>query len=255
MIRSNMDGDWSKVFFSDSAAGIPHLVKEVIHVWCLPLDLPPQEQARNFSLLSPDEKARSEKFYFKKARDHFIAGRGFLRTLLGVYLNLDPTLLQFSYEQQGKPVLKEDSLGWPIQFNVSHSEGLGVLAFCLDHRVGVDIEYLRPLADFNDLARMVFTTKESTMISALSGEDKQELFYKIWTCKEAHYKALGAGLQIPMDKVGVKFKADGDGVLISSDGVEINNWQLHLFNPRTNYQCAVCVEGGNMEVVFQPSEH
>jgi len=28
----------------------------------------------------------------------------------------------------------------------------------------------------------------------------------------------------------------------------------YLFNPRVNYPCAVCVQGGNMEFVFQPAD-
>lgn len=245
-----MDGEQSKPTLSGLATRIPHLAKEVVHIWCLPLDLPPMEQEHCLSLLSPDEQARSKKFYFDKARDHFIAGRGLLRTLLGKYLNLEPASLQFSYEPQGKPVINTESQGLPIQFNVSHSEGFGVFAFCLGHRLGVDIEWLRPLADVDNFAELIFTLEESRMISSFTGKDKQELFYKIWTSKEAYFKALGAGLNNPLNEVGVKFEAAGDGHLISIDGEELSDWRLHLFNPQANYQCAVCVEGGNMEVVF-----
>jgi 4'-phosphopantetheinyl transferase len=239
--------------FLSSAAKIPHLARDVVHIWCLPLDLPQQEQERCLSLLAPDEKTRAEKFYFEKARDHFIAGRGLLRTLLGGYLKMEPAHLQLGYEPQGKPVLQGNLQNLPIQFNISHSEGLGVFALSLDHRVGVDIECVRPMADLDDLAQHFFTAKESALISSLSGNRKQELFYKIWTCKEAYLKAVGAGLFIPLDQIEVKFEADGSVCLISHDGMEMNDWQSHLFSPQVNYQCAVCVEGNNVEIVFQPS--
>lgn len=225
---------------------IPHLTKGVVHIWHLLLDLPGQELEHCCSLLSSDEKTRAEKFYFENARDRYIAGRGLLRILLGGYLNLGPAHIQIDYEPQGKPLLKEYS----IQFNVSHSERLGVVALCQDHRVGVDIERHRPLEDMDDLARRFFTTGESALLTPLSGLEKQRLFYKIWTCKEAYLKAVGAGLLLPLDQVEVKFEADEKIHLTSNDGVRMDDWQVHIFNPQSDFQCAVCVEGDGVEIEF-----
>lgn len=247
-----MDTERSRIYLPGPSTRIPHLAKGVVHIWCLPLDLPPQERERCFSLLSIDEKTRAGKFYFETARDHFIAGRGLLRILLGGYLNMEPASIQFGYELQGKPLLKEGGL--PIQFNVSHSEGLGVIAFCLGRRVGVDIEWFRPMADMDDLARRFFTEGESALIASLSGDSKQELFYKIWTGKESYLKAVGAGLLLPLDQVEVMFEAGGTVHLVSNGDEEMSDWQLRMFSPQSSYQCAVCVEGGDMEIVFQPQD-
>jgi len=229
---------------------IPHLGRDVLHIWHLSLDVTVGERDQYSSLLSTDEKKRAERFYFEKVRDRYIAGRGLLRTLLGGYLNGEPAGIRFDYEPNGKPVLKDQ----PIRFNVSHSEGEGVFAFCLDRAVGVDVEWRRPLADMNDLARRFFTGNESRLLASRLGDDKQELFYKLWTCKEAYLKAVGVGLLIPLDQVEVKFEAGGNVRLISNDGMEMDEWQVRIFNPRSDYQGAVCVEDGGMEIVFLPEE-
>jgi len=246
-MRAQMD----KEHLPSLPANIPQLARDVVHVWVMSLELPRQERDHCLSLLSADEKTRAEKFYFEKARDHFIAGRGLLRTLLGGYLEVEPAEIQFDDEPQGKPILKDQS----IQFNVSHSDGLGVVAVCWDRRVGVDIEWHRPLADMDDLARRFFTANESALLASLSWSGKQELFYKLWTCKEAYLKAVGAGLFIPLDQVEVKFEADGGVHLISKEGIEMNEWQLRMFSPHVKYQSAVCVEGGGIEIVVQSLGH
>src|SRR5688500_1044662 len=76
-----------------------------VHVWCASLEQPLEGMAKFFSLLSPDEVARSERFYFERDRSHFIVGRGLLRMLIGRYLQMEPGRVEFSYGRYGKPAL------------------------------------------------------------------------------------------------------------------------------------------------------
>jgi len=147
--------------------------------------------------------------------------------------------------------LKDGLSRLPIQFNVSHSEEVGIVAVCMNYPVGVDIEWIRPLADMDDLARRFFTQRESALVESLLGDEKQEVFYRLWTCKEAYLKASGEGLLIPLDQVEIWFEANGVARLLSNDGREMPDWQLRMFSPRKDYQCAVCIEGGDMKIVFQ----
>ena len=50
------------------------------------LDQPDQALEKFRSTLEDDELQRAARFYFDKHRRHFIAGRGFLRSLVGRYL-------------------------------------------------------------------------------------------------------------------------------------------------------------------------
>src|SRR5947209_4433914 len=72
------------------------LPRHEVHVWRAPLDQR-QSLAHFFATLAADEQARAARFHFQKDRDHFIAARGLLRTILSRYLHLGAADLSFSY--------------------------------------------------------------------------------------------------------------------------------------------------------------
>ena len=103
----------------------------------------------------------------------------------------------------------------------------------------------------DNLAEQFFTTRESALVKSLFDDQKQELFYKIWTCKEAYLKALGTGLTSPLDQVEIVFESEKGVGLISRDGVKCEGWQLGLFGPQANYQGAFAIEGSAKSYRFQ----
>src|SRR5713226_9608883 len=88
-------------------------------------------------ILSTDERARAERFYFQKDRERFTIARGFLRIILGRYLNMEPCCLQFRYNPYGKPALANESGGNGLRFNLSHSDGLALYAITRGREIGV----------------------------------------------------------------------------------------------------------------------
>ena len=64
-----------------------------VHVWCIPLKQPLSRVQEPFQLLSKDERLRVKRFRFEKDQHAFAVRRGFLRKLLGDYLNTDPKKL------------------------------------------------------------------------------------------------------------------------------------------------------------------
>jgi 4'-phosphopantetheinyl transferase len=87
-----------------------------VDVWRASLALLPDLRA----VLSPDELQRAARFYFDKDSRHFIAARGWLRTVLARYLDTSPASLRFDYGAHGKPALSEAG---DLRFNLSHSHG------------------------------------------------------------------------------------------------------------------------------------
>jgi 4'-phosphopantetheinyl transferase len=77
--------------------------------------------------LSSDERQRADRFDAEQHRTQFIIGRGILRNILGQYLCVEPSALQFHYTAQGKPSVVHPG-NHRISFNVSHAEGLAVYA-------------------------------------------------------------------------------------------------------------------------------
>ncbi|MER3432010.1 MAG: 4'-phosphopantetheinyl transferase [Leptolyngbya sp. ERB_1_1] len=152
-----------------------------VHIWQINLDTiaPP------FEILSLDERSRADRFKFDHHRQRFIAGRGFLRSLLARYLNADPTTLEFHYGSHGKPFLKDSA----IQFNLAHSQHLALYAVTRDRAVGIDVEQVRAVEPLAALVQRFFLPAEARTIQA-----QPDLFFQYWTCKEAFLKATGTGL-------------------------------------------------------------
>src|SRR5262249_38435202 len=92
-------------------------------------------------LLSPQERARADRFRFEKDRNAFTIARGLLRIILGSYLQTTPSAIEFTYGSRGKPSVVSAR---PIQFNLSHSGDLAVYAITEGYEVGADVEYIRP---------------------------------------------------------------------------------------------------------------
>jgi len=223
-----------------------------LHVWCASLNASPNDLVYYSSLLSPDEKARAGRFYFEVDRHNFIVGRGLLRSMLGAYLNLESSQIEFVYGQYGKPALKSSLTERVLEFNLSHSKDLALYIFSWGRKVGIDIEYIYPMPTMHEFAKEFFSLRENRLLNLLPEEQRLDMFFKIWTCKEALLKANGFGLTVPINQVEISLKADGSAVLSSASKNEgqAEDWRLELFNPAPGYQAAFTVEGGKKPVTL-----
>ncbi|MEH2115734.1 4'-phosphopantetheinyl transferase HetI [Nostoc sp.] len=211
------------------------LLQDEIHVWRIDLNQPESQLQNLAATLSSDEMARAERFYFPKHRQHFIAGRGSLRTILGRYLDIKPSQVQFNYQQRGKPVLADTFADSGLAFNLSHSQGLGLCAVNCTRPIGVDLEYIRPMSDLEALAKRFFLPREYDMLRSLSPNQQQEIFFRYWTCKEAYLKATGDGLS-QLEQIEVSLTPREPAKLQISE-----DWSLFELVPANNYVAAVAV--------------
>jgi 4'-phosphopantetheinyl transferase len=83
-----------------------------------------------------------------------------------------------------------------LQFNVSHSGRLCVIALSRRESVGVDVEMVREITDADQLTRALFTDKERCEWAGLVRTRSDTAFLTCWTRKEACLKALGIGLSV-----------------------------------------------------------
>lgn len=108
---------------------------------------------------------------------------------------------QLSFGKMGKPALLE----YPkIRFNLSHCSGLAVCLYA-DHECGVDCEGIREYKP--RVAQRVCSDEELAVLEA--SEERDFLFTRLWTLKEAYVKALGIGISYPMREAGFSFTGDG----------------------------------------------
>lgn len=92
---------------------------------------------------------------------------------------------------------------YPYFFSLSHSEDY-VMCAISEREVGADIQKMRA-CDVMKPAERFFSERERERLRRCSDEAKQrELFYELWTCKEAYGKLTGKGLTeaIGLDMTG-----------------------------------------------------
>lgn len=215
-----------------------------VHVWRVSLDQPASRVQHLAQILSADERTRAERFYFEHDRKHFIVGRGLLRTLLGRYLGIEPGQLQFCYGSRGKPALAE-TFGGGTCFNLSHSQGLALYAFTCNRQIGIDLEYIRPMAGAEQIVERFFSAREHSMFCSLPQSQKQKAFFQCWTRKEAYIKAIGDGLAKSLDQIEVSLAPGEPARLLSIEGDPQagDRWFFQELKPASGYVAALAVEG------------
>ena len=220
-----------------------------VHVWRVSLNMSAPELERLAKLLHPEEQGRAERFHYKKDHDRFIAARGMLRTLLGLYLNVRPEQLSFCYSKYGKPELADVSAGDRLRFNLSHSKLLALYAFTYKRDLGIDIEFIRPDFDSIGIAGRFFSPREASTIRALPPNIQQEAFFACWTCKEAFIKAKGKGLSYGLNQFDVTVAPEGPAKLLSINGSteEASRWSLYGLAPGPGFAAALAVEENGLK--------
>jgi len=219
------------------------LACDEIHVWRATLDQPPS-QARSFlQNLAADERARAERFYFERDREHFIVARGVLRAILGGYLNRAPECLSFCYSSHGKPSLAGDSDGDTIRFSVSHSHGVALYAVTRGREVGIDLERIRSDLTVAEIAERFFSPREVATLRELPTEAQREAFFRCWTRKEAYIKARGEGLSLPLDQFDVSLAPGEPAAIVGTqpDPSEASRWSLQELIPAPGFVAALAV--------------
>lgn len=212
-----------------------------VHVWYACLDQTEVHVGRLKETLSHDENQRATRFYFEKDRKHFIVARGALREILGRYLSRQPDGLCFSYNSYGKPALEDGG----ISFNVSHSGDFALFAICLNRKLGIDIERIRPDFINEGVAERFFAPEEVAVLHALPVKMQPDAFFDCWTRKEAFIKATGQGISFGLDRFVVSLTPGEPAVLhsIKGDREEAHRWSLQELHVDPDYKAALAVEG------------
>jgi 4'-phosphopantetheinyl transferase len=213
-----------------------------VHIWQATLDDRLADDSKH--RLSADEISRADRFHFAKDRNHFIAARGLLRTLLSAYLGINSDELRFSYAEKGKPSLEETQHS-AINFNLAHSHGMAIYAFAHNREVGVDLEYIREGLAGEKIAERFFSPREIETLKSVPAERRKEAFFNCWTRKEAYIKARGEGLSMPLDEFDVSFAPGEPAALLlnHTEPAEVTRWSMRSISVPSGYAAALVAEG------------
>ncbi|OLS20004.1 MAG: 4'-phosphopantetheinyl transferase psf-1 [Candidatus Heimdallarchaeota archaeon LC_3] len=158
-----------------------------IHIWIISLSNQILSHEDLKRILSYSELKKIDDFNIISEGERYLYYRGILRIILSKYINIDPENIIISVNERGKPFIKNSEL----KFNISHKNDLAVIALGINCEVGVDIEYLRNEIDYYKLIKRFFSREEKEKFNNLRPLNQKELFFRIWTMKEAIVKALG----------------------------------------------------------------
>ncbi|MBA2655628.1 MAG: 4'-phosphopantetheinyl transferase superfamily protein [Tatlockia sp.] len=177
---------------------------------------------------------RAERYHFDRHRRRFTVARGMLRLILGRYSQQDPKALKFDYNAHGKPMLVNAQ---SLEFNLSHSADLALLAIGQQYSLGIDLEFFsaRP---YEGMASHSFSSQEFQAFLALPDFLKPQVFFHIWAQKEAFIKACGLGLSYPLKMITMPTFSPSNELIY--DSIHQVEWQLSSFMPKVGCNAALC---------------
>ncbi|HET6376164.1 MAG TPA: 4'-phosphopantetheinyl transferase superfamily protein [Methylocella sp.] len=216
------------------------LALEGIHLWVLDLS----QKTRDLGVLSQEEEARASRFVNALDRKRFRAAHQLLRQILARYLGEPPQALVFGATAAGKPYLQAPGRLPPLAFNLAHSAGLGLLALCLEREVGADIEALTRLEDLPGVAREIMSPAEWQSFQAVPRELAHDVFFGLWTRKEALLKAAGTGLSFDPREIHLGL-APGRAAKVAFQG---KIWSVAPVEAAPGAKAAAAIEGPLPEI-------
>ncbi len=219
---------------------IPDLQLDVVNVWIRTLQASSAMERACYEVLTSEERERAARFRIERPRNDFILTRGTLRSLLAGYIGVTPQELSFRYTAHGKPLLNGQS---DLRFNVSHTDGLALIAVVKAREIGVDVEKISAAPDVRKLAERFFSIQERRSLEPLSGDELQAAFFRCWTRKEAYVKARGEGLSLPLHQFDVSVAPNESRALLATrpDPSEAGRWTLQDLPVSHGYVAAVAV--------------
>jgi phosphopantetheinyl transferase len=183
MNKESLIADWQ------CTADIPQGTETGVHVWNLPL-LTGNFLEQYLGLLDDKEQNHYRNLPEGLQKQVFASHRLLRRQLLSLYTGIPPEALQFSASQTGKPGLAKAETA--IRFNSSHSSDQILLAVTSGTEIGIDVERIRRVKDWEKIAERVFPRQ---MLESLHGDpDAKDHFVKYWTEFEATQKCFGLGV-------------------------------------------------------------
>lgn len=225
--------------------GLPTADRQVpqVHLWATRLDVEAEAIECLSTILSRDELERAAGFHFEHLRMRFTTARAFLRKVLASWLEVRPDGIEFAYSANGKPALGGRLASRALWFNLAHSQDLALLAVTQAGPVGVDVEQIRCLPDFDELVARFFSPRESNAFQRLTGPEKTVAFFNLWTRKEAWLKATGQGIGHLLNRVEVSFLRNEPARFLSLPQIAPSqaSWAVHELRPAAGFAAALAI--------------
>jgi 4'-phosphopantetheinyl transferase len=234
----------------------PHKLppEATIEIWTIDLDSPLHPRADLDRILSVEERTRAERYLYPRDAFRFRHCRAMLRFGLASYLGESPRKIALTTNGYGKPRLANHSAP---HFNVTHSGGLGLIAFTAMGEVGIDVEAMQRAVEALDIASASFTRNEAAVIAAARTPQEQiALFLRLWARKEAVLKAAGCGIARGLDTVDVlQPRVHLERLSDAPDEVTRFCWRVQDLEQIDGFVGAVAAPSGDWSIQQRPMSY
>ncbi len=123
------------------------------------------------AILSADEIARYERFWFDRDRHLHLVAWALVRTVLSKYADVNPEAWEFRTNRYGRPEITGPASTTTLRFNLSHTRGLIACIVAPELDVGVDVEDRRRDTAGAEIARRFFSPREVAAFERLPEEE------------------------------------------------------------------------------------
>jgi 4'-phosphopantetheinyl transferase len=224
-----------------------------VHLWLVGAD-PLDEGLRTsyLALLSKNERTRYDRITHPGVKRDFLLARALVRTTLSRYDTRQAHAWSFEENEYGYPFINPSQNPSSLRFNLSHTQGLMVLAVSRHGELGVDVENVRRRTETTKIAHRYFASPEVDALKRLPEAMQKERFFAYWTLKEAYIKARGMGLSIPLRQ----FWFDLDTTMaIGFDNAERLNdppspWRFAMLRPTPVHPVSVALKSQTEERIL-----
>jgi 4'-phosphopantetheinyl transferase len=225
-----------------------HLVRRSgeVHIWRAFMDEPSVGIPALEDFLDEEERERAARFFFAEDRRRYEVAHHVTREVLSRYLESPPGRVGIMKDLWGRPKLGGESAVGGVQFSMSRSRNLVLIAVAWNREVGIDVEYIAPDPIDTSIARRWFSEKEVAILRGLDEERRSEAFFWLWVRKEACLKAAGRGLSVPLDSVDAS-PENTDFIEMAACGNPVQ-WSSITFKPETAYAAALCTTRDGFQV-------
>ena len=227
-----------------AAVRTPERTLDEVRLWWVPLDryVPAMD-----SLLDDYEQARAAALVRPSDRERYVTAHAAMRCVLGRLLDVEPAQVPIAVTCLGRPYLP----GAGIDFSLSHTRRVAVIATADDVRLGVDVTEQVPHVRWRDIVPRSFSAAEQHDLLGRDERDARDRCLAYWAAKEAWLKALGCGLRRDLSSFTVTLDDTGRGTVIDhhwQDESTGDPWLIQLVGRRDSMVTAIAVASTDVSI-------
>lgn len=186
----------------------------------------PKENPAALNLISSSRRKKVMKYLQADDRKRCL-GAGILQAEILPLYGESPE--KITYGKEGKPQAEK------VHFNISHSGNFVIFAVG-EKAVGCDIE--KTGQEIQGVAESFFHCNEAEYLRKFQGQERDEMFFRLWTWKESYIKMTGEGMQLSLQDFEIL--PEGERIRVRR-GDEILPCHMMEYNI-PEYKVSVCAE-------------